>query len=56
MKYGRRGSSGVGSGGQVKRIEGAGAVTIYRDTGNPNPNGPAAQQWCRPTHTHTHIV
>jgi hypothetical protein len=23
---------------------------IYRE--NPNPNGPAAQQWCRPTHTH----
>jgi hypothetical protein len=31
-------------------------VTIYRDTGNPNPNGPAAQQWCRPTHTHTHCT
>jgi hypothetical protein len=26
-------------------------ITIYRL--NPNPNGPATQQWCRPTHTHT---
>jgi hypothetical protein len=29
-------------------------VTIYRL--DPNPNGPAAQQWCRPTHTHTHSL
>jgi hypothetical protein len=31
-------------------------TTIYRDTGNPNPNWLAAQQWCRPTHTHTHSL
>jgi hypothetical protein len=29
-------------------------VTIYRL--DRNPNGPAAQQWCRPTHTHTHSL
>jgi hypothetical protein len=29
-------------------------VTIYRL--NPNPNGPVAQQWCWPTHSHTHSL
>jgi hypothetical protein len=27
----------------------------YIDSHDPNPNGPSAQQWCRPTHTQSNI-